>query len=198
MWLSYCSIPLFWWNIWLIKKVKYKRYSRWKSSEEVEMVSVVISCFAKVKRKTQSRDSLSIVHMETHTHTPTLFVTALSYPYHCMTWIYKWKTIYFYVLLEIQLRDHKLIIDEPHFAKVGTFAVKTVMFLSHYTPYVLRLKVFLGSESAPRSSHFIRVVPTTGRPLTVHRFLTISNNGMTVLQTLVTKKQPLSTSTHLR
>ena len=53
---------------------------------------------------------------------------------------------------------------------------------------------FLGSATAPRSPHLVR-----GRqPLIRHSFLTVNNSPMTVLQTLVTERQPPLTSTQLR
>ena len=66
------------------------------------------------------------------------------------------------------------------------------------TPFTLqavvpRLEVLLGSGTAPlpRSPHFIWVVHTTGgQPLIGHSFLTSNNRRMTVLLTLVTRKQP--------
>ena len=52
------------------------------------------------------------------------------------------------------------------------------------------VKVLLGGRTAPRSPHFVLVVHTTGgRPLIGHGFLTVNNSRMTLLQTLVTKKQ---------
>ena len=69
---------------------------------------------------------------------------------------------------------------------------------SHYRRYVLRLEVLLGGGTALRSPHFIRVVHTTGRrPLIGHGFLTVNNSRMTVLQTLVTERQPPLNVTHL-
>ena len=60
------------------------------------------------------------------------------------------------------------------------------------------LEVFLGGGTAPRLPHFVRVVHTiVGQPLIRHSFLTVNNSQMTVLQTLVTERQPPLTSTHL-
>ena len=72
-----------------------------------------------------------------------------------------------------------------------------------YAPFTLQaivpwLKVFLRGITAPRSLHFVRVVHTTGgRPLIGNSVLTVNNSRMTVLQMLVTKRQPPLTSTHL-
>ena len=69
---------------------------------------------------------------------------------------------------------------------------------SHLRQYVPRLEVFSAAEPPPGRPHFIRVVHTTGgSPLIGHGFLTINNSKMTVLQTLVTEKQPPLTLTHL-
>ena len=78
--------------------------------------------------------------------------------------------------------------------------VSLVMPNSHYRRYVPQLEIFLGGGTAPRSPHFGRVGHTTGRrPLlqTGHGFLTVNNSRMSVLQTLVTKKQPPLISTYL-
>ena len=70
---------------------------------------------------------------------------------------------------------------------------------SHYRRYVLQLEVILCGGTVPGLPHFIQVVYTTsGWPLIGHSFLTISNSRMTVLQMLVTEKQPLLTSTYRR
>ena len=65
------------------------------------------------------------------------------------------------------------------------------MPLSHYRRFVLWLVIFLGGGTASRLPHFFQVVYTTiGRPLIGHAFLTVNNRRMTVLQMLVTLKQP--------
>ena len=59
------------------------------------------------------------------------------------------------------------------------------------------VEVFLGSGTTLGLPYFVQVVYTTGGwPLIGHVFLTVSNDRMTVLQTLVWK-QSLLTSTHL-
>ena len=59
-------------------------------------------------------------------------------------------------------------------------------------------QVSLGSGTASKWPHFVRVVYTTGGwPLIGHSFLTINNSGITVLQVLVTENQPSLTFTHL-
>ena len=70
----------------------------------------------------------------------------------------------------------------------------------HTTGGTSRSKSFTWHQNRSQLPHFIQVVHTTGgRQLIGHGFLTISNNSrMTVLQTLVTKKQPPLISTHLR
>ena len=71
--------------------------------------------------------------------------------------------------------------------------------LSTLQAVIPRFEVFLGSGTAPRLSHFIQDVQTKGgRPLIGHSFLTVNNSEMTVLQTLVTEKQPPLPLTHLR
>ena len=76
-----------------------------------------------------------------------------------------------------------------HVTEVMSCDRSDVMPHSHCTvcPAVRSL---LGDGTVPRSSHFIRVVHTTGRQLlTGHRFLTFNNSRITVLQMLVTEKQ---------
>ena len=74
-----------------------------------------------------------------------------------------------------------------------------LMPLSHYGWYIPWLEILLCGGTAPRSPHLVRVVHTTGgEPLLGHTSLTINNSRITVLQTLVTEKQPPLTSTHLR
>ena len=77
--------------------------------------------------------------------------------------------------------------------------------LWYNAPFILqvvvpRLEFFLGSGTAPpRSPHFVRVVHTIGgRPLIGHSVLTVNNSRMTVLQTMVTEKQPPLTLTQLQ
>ena len=63
---------------------------------------------------------------------------------------------------------------------------------SHCRWCIQRWEVFPGSGTASRLPHFVGVVHTKGgRPLIGHSFLTANNSKMTVLQTLVTEKQPL-------
>ena len=61
----------------------------------------------------------------------------------------------------------------------------------HTTGGFPAVRCFSWRRTAPRLPHFVRVVHTTGGwPLIGHGFFTINNNRMTVLQTLVTEKQP--------
>ena len=53
------------------------------------------------------------------------------------------------------------------------------------------VRSFFGVGTTPRLPHFVEVVHTTGRwPLIGHSVLTINNSRMTVLQTMVTERQP--------
>ena len=66
-----------------------------------------------------------------------------------------------------------------------------LMPYSQYRQYIPWWEVFLGSWTASRSPHLVRVVHTTGRQLLIgHGFLAINNSWMTVLKTWVTVKQP--------
>ena len=79
----------------------------------------------------------------------------------------------------------------------GRYSVDTIlMSLSRNRRYISWF--YSAAELPPKSPHFVRVVHTTGRqPLIGHCFLTIENGRMTILQMLVTKKQPPLTLTHL-
>ena len=73
-----------------------------------------------------------------------------------------------------------------------------------YAPFTLQavhptVEVLLASGTASRWPHFVHIDHITGRPpLIGHSFLTVNNSRMTVLQMLVTKKEPLLTSTYLQ
>ena len=69
--------------------------------------------------------------------------------------------------------------------------IVVVIPLSHYRRYVPWLEVFLGGLTASRSTHFVWVVHTTGgQSLIGQGLLTVNNSWKTVLQMLVTEKQP--------
>ena len=69
--------------------------------------------------------------------------------------------------------------------------VGVLMHHSYYGRYIPQLEVFLGGKTAPRLTDIARGFHTTGGwPLIGHGVLTINNSQMTVLQTLVTERQP--------
>ena len=63
--------------------------------------------------------------------------------------------------------------------------------LQAIVPWLPWLDVFLGGGPGPQFAPFHPSCNTTGRrPLIGHSFLTVNNSWMTVLQTMVTVKQP--------